>query len=69
MTPKLQASSWGRNESICGGVDTPKGLDLGALSPGDMDTRMELFVQGHASEFSLFCPSVKWSSRAGGLFL
>lgn len=24
-------------------------------------------MQGHASEFSLFCPSVKWSSRAGGV--
>lgn len=43
MMPKLQASSWGRNESICGGVDTPTGLDLGVLSSGDMDTRIELF--------------------------
>lgn len=60
MMPKLQASSWGRNESICGGVDTPTGLDLGALSSGDVDTR-ELWLRGHASDFPLFCPSVKWS--------
>lgn len=44
MMPKLQASSWGRNESICGGVDTPTGLDLGVLSSGDMDTDRALWL-------------------------
>lgn len=60
MMPKLQASSWGRNDSVFAVMDTPTGLKLASLSPEDMDTDANLCVYCEGTCFKLFQAGLGW---------